>query len=75
VTGLEKISGSTPSRKSLLTGSPIMTALKIGSPSKNENASRVLTMYQSLFVAQPNSIAGPRPHHSKALPANRMASA
>ena len=42
--GFEKINGLTLSRKSLITGSPIITAVKIGGANKNEKALRPLAM-------------------------------
>jgi hypothetical protein len=51
-----------------------MTALKIGIPNRKEKASRPLTMYQSLFVAQPNLTPG-WIHHNTALAVNRIINA
>jgi hypothetical protein len=71
-TGLEKISGVTPARKSLTTGSPMRTAVKNGSVMK-EKTGIMPAMKLSLLTASPLLSAGPQPHHSRALPPNSSA--
>jgi hypothetical protein len=60
-----------PVRKSLITGSAMRRAVNRGNV-KKEKTGRTLAMKASLFVAHPRPAAGPQPHHSTALTANRI---